>query len=45
MVAARYLDNSEEMVHERYSYIEAEELGGIAAEAFDEIDGECSSLD
>jgi len=26
-VAARYLDNSEEMVRERYSHIEAGELG------------------
>lgn len=38
-VAARYLDNSEEMVRERYSYIEAGELGDIATEALTEIDG------
>ncbi|WP_283402478.1 phage integrase SAM-like domain-containing protein [Halorubrum sp. DM2] len=37
-VAARYLDNSEEMVRERYSHIEAGELGDIATEALDEID-------
>jgi len=29
-VAARYLDNSEEMVRERYSHIEAGELGDVA---------------
>ena len=28
-VAARYLDNSEEMVRERYSHIEAGELGDV----------------
>jgi len=39
-VAARYLDNSEEMVRERYSHIEAGELGDVATEALDEIDGE-----
>lgn len=38
-VAARYLDNSEEMVRERYSHIEAGELGDVATEALDEIDG------
>ncbi|CAI50858.1 XerC/D-like integrase (plasmid) [Natronomonas pharaonis DSM 2160] len=38
-VAARYLDNSEEMVRKRYSHIEAGELGDVAAEALDEIDG------
>jgi hypothetical protein len=37
-VAARYLDNSEEMVRERYSHIEAGELIDIATEALDEID-------
>ena len=36
--AARYLDNSEEMVRERYSHIEAGELGDVATEALDEID-------
>jgi integrase len=38
-VAARYLDNSEEMVRERYSHIEAGELGDIAADALNEVDG------
>jgi integrase len=37
-VAARYLDNSEEMVRERYSHIEAGELGDVATEALAEID-------
>jgi len=37
-VAARYLDNSEGMVRERYSYIEAGELGDVATEALNEID-------
>ncbi|CDK37813.1 site-specific recombinase [Halorubrum sp. AJ67] len=37
-VAARYLDNSEEMVRERYSHIEAGELGDIATEALYEVD-------
>jgi integrase len=37
-VAARYLDNSEEMVRERYSHIEAGELGDVATEALSEID-------
>ena len=36
-VAARYLDNSEEMVRERYSHIEAGELGDVATEALKEI--------
>ncbi|WP_418286918.1 phage integrase SAM-like domain-containing protein [Halorubrum sp. DTA46] len=36
-VAARYLDNSEEMVRERYSHIEAGELGDIATEALEEV--------
>jgi integrase len=39
-VAARYLDNSEEMVRERYSHIEAGELGDIAADALEEVDGD-----
>jgi len=38
-VAARYLDNSEEMVRERYSHIEAGELGDVATEALTDIDG------
>jgi integrase len=38
-VAARYLDNSEEMVRERYSHIEAGELGDVATEALGEVDG------
>lgn len=38
-VAARYLDNSEEMVRKRYSHIEAGELGDVAAEAIEEVDG------
>ena len=38
-VAARYLDNSEGMVRERYSHIEAGELGDVATEALSEIDG------
>ncbi|SEO75498.1 hypothetical protein SAMN05216388_101848 [Halorientalis persicus] len=37
-VAARYLDNSEKMVRERYSHIEADELGDIATEAINEMD-------
>jgi len=37
-VAARYLDNSEEMVRERYSHIEAGELGDVAKEALEDID-------
>ncbi|WP_440991812.1 site-specific integrase [Haloarchaeobius baliensis] len=37
-VAARYLDNSEEMVRDRYSHIEAGELGDVATEALDEVD-------
>jgi hypothetical protein len=40
-VAARYLDNSEEMVRERYSHIEAGELGDVATEALNEIDSMC----
>ncbi|MFC7143024.1 tyrosine-type recombinase/integrase [Halosimplex aquaticum] len=38
-VAARYLDNSEEMVRERYSHIEAGELGDVATEALEDVDG------
>jgi len=38
-VAARYLDNSEEMVRERYSHIVAGESGDVATEAVEEIDG------
>jgi hypothetical protein len=37
-VAARYLDNSEEMVRKRYSHIEAGELGDVATEAIEEMD-------
>jgi integrase len=37
-VAARYLDNSEKMVRDRYSHIEADELGDIATEAINEMD-------
>lgn len=36
-VAARYLENSGEMVLECYSYIEAGELGEVAVETLDEI--------
>jgi len=39
-VAARYLDNSEAMVRERYSHIEAGELGDVATEALEAIDGD-----
>jgi len=39
-VAARYLDNSEETVRERYSHIEAGELGDVATEALDGIDSQ-----
>ena len=45
-VAARYLDNSEEMVRERYSHIEAGELGDVATEALAEVDSNSvSTLD
>ena len=37
-VAARYLDNSEEMVRKQYSHIEAGELGDVATEALEDID-------
>jgi len=39
-VAARYLDNSEEMVRERYSHIEAGELGDVATEALNQVDSD-----
>jgi integrase len=37
-VAARYLDNSEKMIRDRYSHIEADELGELATKAINEID-------
>jgi len=37
-VAARYSDNSEETVRERYSHVEAGELGDVATEALKEVD-------
>jgi hypothetical protein len=37
-VAVRYLDNSEEIVRERYSHIQAGELGDVATEALEEVD-------
>ncbi|GAA0283464.1 hypothetical protein GCM10009000_118080 [Halobacterium noricense] len=37
-VAARYLDNSEEIVRVRYSHIEAGGLGDVATEALEEVD-------
>jgi len=37
-VAARYLDNSEDMVRERYSHIEAGKLGDKATEGIADID-------
>ena len=37
-VAAGYLDNSERMIRDRYSHIEADELGEHANEAINEID-------
>jgi integrase len=43
-VAARYLDNSEEMVRERYSHIEAGELGDVATEALGEVDDEANHI-
>ena len=39
-VAVRYLYNSEEMIRERYSHIEAGELGDVATEALAEFDGD-----
>ena len=44
-VAARYLDNSEEMVRERYSHIEAGELGDVATDALQDVDGELTDTD
>lgn len=38
--AARYLDNSEEIVRERYLHIEAGEFGDVVTEALDEIAGD-----
>jgi hypothetical protein len=35
-VAARYLDDAEEMGRERYSHIGAGELGAVATEALEE---------
>jgi hypothetical protein len=37
-VAARYPDDLEEIVRERYSHIEAGELGDVATDALDQID-------
>jgi integrase len=42
-VAARYLDNSEEMVRERYSHIEAGELGDVATRALERIDPDAAA--
>ena len=42
-VAARYLDNSEEMVRDRYSHIEAGALGDVATEALAEVNGDTNS--
>ena len=39
-VAARYLDNSDEVLGELYSHIEAGELGDVATEALDEGAGD-----
>ena len=36
-VAARYLDNSEELVRERDSHIEAGKLGDVATQKINEI--------
>lgn len=43
-VAARYLDKSEGLSRERYSHIEAGELGDIATEALEAVDGELDLL-
>lgn len=43
--AARYLDNSEAMVRERYAHIEAGELGDMATEALAAVDGTPSAGD
>ena len=40
IVAARYLNSSEEMVRERYYHIEIGELGDVATEALHDIDPE-----
>ena len=37
-VAARYLDNSEEMVRERYPHINTGKLGDVTSEALGNID-------
>lgn len=37
-VAARYLDNSEEMVRKHYSHIEVRELGDVTAEAIEDVE-------
>ena len=37
-MAAWYLDDSEEMVREQYSHIEAGELDDVATEALDQVD-------
>jgi len=37
-VAARYLDNSEKMIRDRYSNIKVDELGELATDAINEID-------
>ena len=38
-VAARYFNNSEEIVRERYSHIEAGELDDVATEVLSQVDG------
>jgi hypothetical protein len=37
-VAARYLDNSEEMIRERYLHINAGKLGNFASEVLGDVD-------
>jgi len=37
-VTARYLDNSEEMVRERYSHINTGKLGNLASETLGDVD-------
>jgi hypothetical protein len=37
-VAARYLGNSEEMVRQRYSCIEADQLADVVSNAINKID-------
>lgn len=39
-VAARYLDNSDEMIHERYSHVEAGEIGDVATEGLETVDSQ-----